>query len=101
MNKKPNQRTSSFKFKIAIEALKHDKSIVQLAQEHQLHSKQVTRWRDKLLTEGEELFIHKTTRKFENKDPDKEELLHLVDQLAAELDFLKKKLKRRVPSSES
>jgi hypothetical protein len=57
-----------------------------------MHPKQIQRWRDQLLMEGENIFIHKTTQR--QSDPDKEKLLHIVDQLTLELDFLKKKLRR-------
>ena len=92
MSKAPKQRTPEFKLKLVLEAIKGDKSIAQLASEHKTHPKQIQRWRDQLLEEGGNIFIHKTAQK--HSDPDKEALLHIIDQLTLELDFLKKKLKR-------
>jgi len=92
MSRVPKKRTPEFKLKLVIEALKGDKTIAQLASEHGIHPKQIQRWRDQLLEEGENIFIHKQIQK--RSDPDKEKLLHIIDQLTMELEFLKKKLKR-------
>jgi transposase len=89
---KPKQRTAEFKFNLILEVLKGDKSIVQLASENQMHPKQIQRWRDQLLQEGANVFTHKTALK--HSDPDKEELLHIINQLSADIEYLKKKLKR-------
>jgi transposase-like protein len=92
MSKPPKQRTPEFKLKLVLEALKGDKTLAQLASENEMHPKQIQRWRDQLLGEGENIFAHKTTQK--QSDPDKEKLLNIIDQLTLELEFLKKKLKR-------
>jgi len=92
MSKPPKQRTPEFKLKLVLEALKGDKTIAQLASENEMHPKQIQRWKNQLLEEGEGIFLHKTTQK--RSDPDKEKLLNIIDQLTLELEFLKKKLKR-------
>lgn len=92
MSKRPQNRPPGFKFELALEALKGTKTIAQLASENGMHPKQIQRWRDQLLAEGEDIFIHKSHQK--RSDPDKEKLLHLIEQLNLELDFLKKKLRR-------
>jgi transposase-like protein len=92
MSIKPKQRTPEFKLKLVLEAIKGEKTIAQLASENQMHPKQIQRWKNQLLEEGENIFIHKTTQK--QTDPDKEQLLKVIDQLTLELEFIKKKLKR-------
>jgi transposase-like protein len=92
MSKTPKQRSAEFKFKLAVESLKGEKSLAQLASENKMHPKQIQRWRDQLLNEGENIFVHKQTQK--RSDPDREKLLHVIDQLTEELEFVKKKLKR-------
>lgn len=92
MSKAPQRRTPEFKLKIAIEALKGERAITQIASEHGLHPKQIARWRDQLIAEGDDIFIHKSSQK--SSDPDKEKLLNIINQLTLELDFLKKKLRR-------
>ena len=92
MSKVPKKRSAEFKFNLVLEAIKGEKTITQLASENEMHPKQIQRWRDQLLEEGEIIFTHKTAQK--QADPDKERLLSIIDQLTLELDFLKKKLKR-------
>lgn len=92
MSKAPQKKSSEFKLKLALEALKGERAITEIATEHGLHPKQIRRWRDRLLAEGEGIFTHKNILKC--ADPDKEKLLHIIDQLSLELEFLKKKLKR-------
>jgi transposase-like protein len=94
MAKTPQKRTPEFKLKLAIEALKGDQAITRLASEYGIHPRQITRWRNQLLEEGKDIFIHKATQKSKNPDPDKKQLLHIIEQLTMELDFIKKKLKR-------
>ena len=92
MSKAPRKTTPEFKFKLALQALKGEQAITQIASEHGIHPKQIRRWRDQLIEEGENIFIHKATQKRE--DPDKETLLNVIDRLNLELDYIKKKLKR-------
>lgn len=90
MAKPPQKRTDEFKLMIALESLRGDRAITDLAAQHNLHPRQIRRWRDQLLLEGKEIFSHKGTKK--TAEPDREHLLHLINQLSLELDFLKKKL---------
>lgn len=92
MSKVPQRKTPEFKLKIVLEVLKGEKTIVQIASEYGVHPKQIQRWRNQLLDEAENLFIHKSILK--RTDPDKEKLLNVIDQLTLELEFLKKKLRR-------
>lgn len=92
MSKAPKRKTPEFKLKVVLEYLKGEKTLLQLGTEHQVHPKQIQRWRDKFLEAGEDAFIHKATQR--KSDPDKEKLLNVINQLSLELEFLKKKLKR-------
>lgn len=92
MSKPPKKRSPEFKLKLVLEVIKGKKTIAQLASENEMHPKQIQRWRNQLLEEGETIFTDKTTKK--QSDPDKEKLLCVIEQLTLELDFLKKKLKR-------
>lgn len=94
MSKCPQKRTPEFKLKVALESLKGDQAITKLASEYGIHPRQITRWRDQLLVEGKDIFVHKATQKSSNPEPDRKELLHIIDKLSLELEFLKKKLKR-------
>ena len=91
MDRKHQIRSPNFKAKVAIEALKGEESLIEIATKHNLHPKQVARWRDQLIEQSDELFIHKSSLK-STKDPETDDLLKKIGQLTLEIDFLKKKL---------
>ena len=52
MSTKRIRHTAKFKFQIAVEAIKSDKTINQLASDHQLHPSQISQWKKQLLETG-------------------------------------------------
>lgn len=86
-----NLRTAAFKKKVAIEAIKEEKTINEIAKEYEVHPVQVSRWKKELLDGAETLF---GSPKRKNSDPDIEKaaLERKVGQLTVEIDWLKKKL---------
>lgn len=93
MLKKLKKRDASLKLMVAIEAVKGELSISQIASKYNIHPKQVTDWRDQLLNEGELIFTPKTSLRRTKTDYEKEELIQKIGQLTLEIDFLKKKVK--------
>jgi Transposase. len=92
MTKKPRTpRTAAFKKKIALEALREDKTLNQLASEHGIHPLQVGKWKKELIDGAEGLFESKKDRKQDDVS-DREALEKKVGRLTMENDFLKKKL---------
>lgn len=92
MTKPAKKRSAEYKLNLVLESLKGDKTVAQLASEHEMHPRQILRWKEKLLNEADNIFADQRMR--HQEDPDREELLHIINQLNAELEFLKKKLKR-------
>ena len=92
MTKKPRTpRTAAFKKKIALEALREDKTLNQLASEHGIHPIQIGKWKKELIDGADSLFESKKDRK-QGDIPDLEALEKKVGRLTMENDFLKKKL---------
>ena len=89
MSKTP--RTPAFKKKIALEALREDKTMSQLASQHGVHPILVGKWKKELIDRAESLFEGKRSRP-KNDFIDREELEKKIGQLTMENDFLKKKL---------
>ena len=56
MKKKRRRHSPDFKFRVALEAAKGQKTTSQLAQEYGIHPTQISSWKRKLLTEGSEVF---------------------------------------------
>lgn len=92
MTKKLQRRSPELKMEVAVEAIKGELSIAQIASKYDIHPKQVTDWRDQLLGEGLSVFIPKTSLRRTKTDLEKEDLLKKIGQLTVEADFLKKKL---------
>ena len=94
MDKKLKKRDAQLKLKVAIEAVKAELSISQIASQFDIHPKQVTDWRNQLLNEGELIFTPKTSFRRTKTDIEKEDLIQKIGELTVEVDFLKKKRDR-------
>jgi transposase len=92
MTKTPRTpRTAAFKKKVALEALREDQTLNQLASQYDIHPIQVGKWKKTLVEGAESLFEGKKGRRQE-ENIDREALEKKVGQLTMENDFLKKKL---------
>lgn len=89
MNGKP--RTAIFKQKIAIEALKGDRTINEIAKEYGVHPVQVSQWKKELI-DGADVLFGKRKKKDGITEAEKAALERKVGQLTIEIDWLKKKL---------
>lgn len=92
MAAKYKRRDSSFKMKVALEAVKDERQIKEIAREYGIHPKQVTEWRDRLLSSANEIFTFKNIVKGKHESQE-QTLLRKIGQQSIEIDFLKKKLK--------
>ena len=84
-------RTAAFKKKVALEALKENQTLHELAQKYGVHPMQISTWKKELIEGAESIFLSKRHRK-ESQSEEKEALERKVGQLTLEIDFLKKKL---------
>lgn len=84
-------RTAAFKKKVALEALREDKTLNELASQHSVHPLLIGRWKKELINGAESLFESKKDRK-QDDEFDREVLEKKIGQLTVEIDFLKKKL---------
>ena len=89
MSKTP--RTPAFKKKVALEALREDKTMGQLASQYGVHPIQVGMWKKALIDRAETLFEGKRSR-VKDDTFGREDLEKKIGQLTMENDFLKKKL---------
>ena len=82
--------SSKFKSQIALEAIRGDKTIAQIASEHNLHPNQVIQWKKKLLQDASDVFATKKEKQAKEEYP-QDDLLRKIGQLNVEVDFLRKK----------
>jgi transposase-like protein len=78
--------SGSFKAKVAVAALRGDKTLTELAEQYQVHPTQVTEWKRQLLERAADLF-EGAGNKTEN-EPDLKVLHAKIGQQALEIDFL-------------
>ena len=94
MGKTRKNYSSAFKAKIALEAIKKEKTMAQLSSEYGVHANQINLWRKRLLEELPEIFSKKRQRKEKDNKGLQDELYRQIGQLKVELDWLKKKSKQ-------
>lgn len=85
-------RTTAFKKKVALEALKEDKTLAQLASEYGVHPMQISQWKRTLIEGAETLFAGKTKTSKQDELGERSDLERKIGQMTIELDYLKKKL---------
>lgn len=84
---------AKMKAQVALEAIKNDATIEELAQRFDVHPSQVRSWKVDFLTNAEKVFI-KEGHKGECEDKHVAELERKIGQQAVEIDFLKKNYMR-------
>jgi transposase len=81
----------AFKAKVALEAVKGEKTLAQLSSEFAVHANQIGQWRKQLLNELPSLFANRRTKYDKEQEDLISELYRQIGQLKVELDWLKKK----------
>lgn len=85
------KHSAPFKAKVALEAIKQDKTIAQLSGEYGVHSNQISRWKQHLVLELPGIFTGKKKAKEKKAEELQAELYRQIGQLKVELDWVKKK----------
>ena len=81
---------SKFKAKVALAAIRGDKTLAQMTSQFDVNSNQISAWKKKLLTDASELFEDGRKRRQRDEVSD-EELYAQIGRLKMELEWLKKK----------
>ncbi|MBU4174248.1 MAG: transposase [Actinobacteria bacterium] len=86
MPKRPRRNHgAAFKAKVALEAIKEEQTLVQLAERFDVHPNQITKWKKQMLDRAQEVFAKEKKGK---EGPSIKELHAKIGQLAMENDFL-------------
>ncbi len=84
MTKRPRRNHGAvFKAKVALEAIKEEKTLVELAARFQVHANQIAEWKKQLLDKAPEIF----DKEKKSNEPDVNELHAKIGRLAMENDF--------------
>lgn len=90
MSKKRRKFKPAFKARVALEALKEQKTLSELSKKYNLHPNQISQWKNQLKREAGGAFEKKNNRKEKSQQKLIEELYKQVGQLKVELDWVKK-----------
>lgn len=82
----------AFKAKVAVDALKEQKTIAELASQYAIHPTQITTWKKQALEILAQGFSGKREQKQKNDIDLIQELYRQIGRLKVEVDFLKKKM---------
>lgn len=94
MSKKRRSFGGAFKARVALAALKGDRTTAQLASEFEVHTGQITAWKQLLLNRAAELFEDGRRTRAEEASVAEQELYEQIGRLKMEVEWLKKKSAR-------
>ena len=95
MKAKRKRHEPEFKARVALEALKGEKTIQQIAKEYEIHPVQVSDWKKAMMERMPEIFSSGRKRSPEEQyEREKAQLHAKIGQQAVEIDFLTKKSKQ-------
>lgn len=81
-----------FKARVALEAIKGEKTLAQISSEYGVHANQVSKWKKDLLKGVSGIFKRKNGKQEKGQDENIDKLYKSIGKLKVENDWLKKKL---------
>ena len=87
---KRKRYSKELKSKVALAAIKGDRTVNEIASEYGIHVSQVNRWKKDAIEMLPELFGSKTRRKAKDIEKEKDHLYQQIGKLQVEVEFLKK-----------
>jgi transposase len=87
MRRPRRNHSAAFKARVALAAIKGEKTLAELAEQFDVHPNQITQWKSQLLESAAELFATAAERRG-TEGPSLKDLQAKIGQLAMENDFL-------------
>jgi transposase-like protein len=92
MKSKRRNHSAQFKAKVALAAVKADKTSAELSKQFQVHPTQITKWKKQLTDSLPEIFSLRRDQVLQEQQAPIDQLYQQIGQQKVELDWLKKKL---------
>jgi len=94
--KKRKSYSKELKARVALDAIKGQKTVGELATEYAIHTNQISQWKRNLLDGASELFARGKDRGDEAHEAEKDRLYQQIGKLQVEVEWLKKKVGYRL-----
>lgn len=91
MGTKRNRYTAEFKSKLALEVIKGQRTLSEIASEAKVHPNLLTQWKKQLLESLPTVFADKRVREEKEQEALTDQLYQQIGQLKVEVEWLKKK----------
>ena len=89
---KRKKYSAEFKSRVALEALKGDRTINEIASEYEVHPNQISLWKKQLKEGLPDVFTDKNNKVSKDHEKLEAKLYQEIGRLKVELDWLKKKV---------
>ena len=83
--------TAEFKAKVALEAVRGDKSLAELSSKYDIHPSQVRQWKNDMLSGLPDIFSGKKKKREKQNEHNESKLFEKIGRLEVDVDWLKKK----------
>ncbi len=94
MRRPRRNHSAKFKSRVALSALKGEKTLAELSEQFDVHANQIADWKHQLLKNAEEMFLTKAERRELETGPSVKDLQAKIGELTMENDFLEGALGR-------
>jgi len=95
MTKQSRRKFSAdFKARVALEAIKNQKTLSELSEQFEVHSVTISKWKAEFLENMSVIFENGNEKKDNDGSPELEKLYAQIGQLKVENDFLKKSARK-------
>lgn len=83
--------SAQFKSKVALEAVKGNKTVNELASEFGVHPTQIKNWKEELQNGATDIFSNKRKKQAKEVEAERDRLYRQIGKLQVEVDWVKKK----------
>ncbi len=86
--------SSDLKARVALEAVRGERTLSELASHYEVHPNQIRNWKQRLLSNVSDIFSDRRKKKKADSESEKSRLYEEIGRLKVELDWLKKKVEK-------